>query len=242
MLLYIYFFCYFPVERNRLVPAQRVLRHNGGTDHLGALAARYAVTSTDDRGTLAHLVDRARALVQLLSLAVTTSNPEHSRTVGGGTSHGTDSNAGGASATLAAARGTIRGVVSAAAAVAAAAAAAVATVRAGGRVGIITGPVAGEVQRNSGVNHAHQGLNSSALLLGVEKRVRVVLLRQKLLVTLSGEVEDGKSGVVASLLPVVVRLESEHLSLGTPVGKSMLQGLRNVLEDLRRRERSGGDE
>lgn len=87
-----------------LVPAQGVLSHDRSADHLArtasALAARHTGTSSEDgtgAGALAHLLGSgAGALVQLLSLAVTTGNPEHTGTVGSGTGNDTNTNADGA--------------------------------------------------------------------------------------------------------------------------------------------------
>lgn len=51
--------------------------------------------------SLAHLLNgRARALVQLLSLAVAAGNPEHTRTVSGSTGYNTNSNSNRASFSL----------------------------------------------------------------------------------------------------------------------------------------------
>lgn len=54
------------------------------------------------------------------------------------------------------------------------------------------------------------------------------------------EVEDSQGSIVASGLPRVVRLKSPH-SRGD-LGQGVLQGQGDVLEDLRRRQRSSSDE
>ena len=88
-----------------LVPSQRVLGHDRRTDHLGPVASqavrRQTTTRSKDRTTTTAaftllLCVRARALVQLTSLAVATCHPEHSGTIGRSSTHDTDTNANGA--------------------------------------------------------------------------------------------------------------------------------------------------
>ena len=114
-------------------------------------------TSSEHRtsgGTsLAHLLNgRARALVQLLSLAVAAGNPEHTRTVSGSTSHNTDSNSDGASLSLGAPGRAIRVfVVTAVWAIITATIAATAS-----RVASTTRVVSRELEGDCRVNHRHQ--------------------------------------------------------------------------------------
>lgn len=153
---------YVVLSKACLVPSQRVLRHNGSADHLRtssstATMAGGTATSSEHRtrgGTsLAHLLNgRARALVQLLSLAVAAGNPEHTRTVSGSTGHNTDSDSNRASLSLGA-PGRAIGVfvVTAVRAIITATIAATAS-----RVASTTWVVSRELEGDCRVNHRHQ--------------------------------------------------------------------------------------
>lgn len=77
--------------------------------------------------------------------------------------------------------------------------------------------------------------------LVVESRIGVDLKRFQSIDLVTREVEDSKGGVIARGLPVVVRLNSKHnwAVLGREGWQSVLNGLRGVVEDLRRRQGSG---
>ncbi|CAG7979170.1 unnamed protein product [Penicillium olsonii] len=231
-----------------LVPSQGVFRHDGGTDHLGASGTTAAVaggTATGSqnraggRATLAHLLHGgAGALVELLSLAVAAGNPEHTGTVSGGTGNDTDSNANGAGLGLGAAgRAIAVGVVATVGVVITSI-----VVAAVSGIAIAAGVVAREFERNCRVNHRHQRLDGFTGLV-VESRVGVGLEGSQGIHLVTREVEDGKSRVVASGLPVVVGLNGKHDRgiLGRESGQSVLDGLRSQVEDLRRGQGGGGN-
>lgn len=187
--------------------------------------------------SLAHLLNgRARALVQLLSLAVAAGNPEHTRTVSGSTGHNTDSNSNRASLSLGRPSRAIGVfIVTAVRAITTATTAATAS-----RVASTTWVVSRELEGDCRVNHRHQGLDGFASLV-VESRIGVNLERFQSIDFVTREIEDSNGGVIARGLPVVVWLNSKHnwAVLGRESWHSVLDSLRGVVEDLRRRQGSG---
>ena len=170
--------------------------------------------------------------MQLLSLAVTAGDPEHTGTIRGGTGADTNSNANRAGLGLGAAGGASVTVVVTATVATVVAVVVVAAVVARGRILIASGEVAVELKGDGWVDHAHDGLDSLVLLL-VQGGVGVELEALQSLNLLAGVVEDGESGVVAGALPGVVRLQGEHGHVFA-ARDSILHSLGNKVEDLRR--------
>ena len=221
---------FFLVLVGPLVPAQRVLCHNRRTDHLGATSTLATGTSSRSRGgTLAHgIASGAGALVKLASLAVTAGDPEHGSTVCGSASHGTSGNTSCAGLALGAGAGTTIGAATSTTVVTVSTATA-ATRAAVGRA------VLAVHQGNGRVDHAHQRGDRLAVRDLVKGRVDVGVQLLDLIETITRVVEDGNRSIVSSLLPVVVRLQSPHGSLGAVLGASKRQSARDEAEDLRRR-------
>lgn len=221
------------------IPAQRVLGHYWRTDHLGTVAAEAVGRQTTRRSTSAALAlllsSRVRTLVQLTALAVPTSHPEHTSTIGSSTSNNSNTDTNGASPRLRRATGAgVRVVVIAVAAVVTAIVT-VGTTTAAARRATATHRRARltNQQGNRRVDHRHQGLRCRVGLLE-QCRVGVVDLRLQIIHHVRRNVGHGHCRDVARHHRIVVRLDSEHGHLVTGHSQRIGHSLRNVQEDLGR--------
>lgn len=243
-----------------LVPAERVLGHDWGADHLTA-GTRTGVIAAGREAAGGHHVwgiaerlghstgSRGRTPVELTLLSITTGDPEHPGTVGCRSANHTDTDADRARprCRAAAGAGIPAGTTCVAAATVTSAIAAESGVLNSGGHAAAGNSAAGDRrgcsddQRNRGVDERHQSAYGSIWLL-VETRVGIVEHLRQCIHQMGRDVNQRGGGDVAGALRVVVGPDRIHGESRPGNLQCILQTLGDIKEDLRRRERVGGHE